>query len=63
MIVADKESERLRACMLKLGLTEIEAMNMLQDRGIISDLCVWIEDVANEDVDRAISFLTNETTK
>lgn len=34
----------------KLGRTECECMNALQDYGIISDNCVWWTDVGNQDV-------------
>jgi len=40
-----------------IRLDEIAAMNLLQDAGIVSDECVAIEDVANEDLERAIEFI------
>ena len=40
-----------------VGLDEIEAMNLLQDAGVVSDLCVGIESVATEDLERAIEFI------
>lgn len=38
-------------------LTETQAMNLLQDAGIISDNCVNIGDVAREDWERAEEYL------
>jgi len=35
----------------------VEAMNALQDVGVISDLCVKPEDVAAADVEKAIEYL------
>lgn len=35
-------------------------MNLLQEDGIISDLCVWAEDVADCDCGRAIEFLQRQ---
>jgi len=39
-------------------LNEIEAMNALQDAGIVSDLAVFACDVAECDCTSAIAFLT-----
>jgi hypothetical protein len=36
---------------------EIEAMNLLQSHGIISDNCVHASDVAEPDATRAVTFL------
>ncbi len=41
-----------------LDLTEDEAMNKLQDGGIVSDNCVSLEDIADGDVADACAFLS-----
>lgn len=41
----------------QLGLTETEAMNALQDSGIISDNCVWLPDIADADIQNAAEWL------
>lgn len=41
-----------------LSIGPVEAMNRLQDRGIISDNCVNIEDVAKDDQLRAMQWLS-----
>jgi hypothetical protein len=38
-------------------LNSVEAMNILQDEGIISDLCATPADVAEADIPKAIAFL------
>lgn len=38
----------------------MRAMNLLQDHGIISDLCVSTSSVARQDVPRAIEFLQSK---
>ena len=38
-------------------LSECQTMDFLQDEGIISDLCVMAEDVADSDQGAAIAFL------
>ena len=38
-------------------LNPVEAMNLLQDNGIVSDLAVTAHDVAIVDCERAIAFL------
>lgn len=40
-------------------LTSGEAMDMLQIHGVISDLCVTLDDIAEADLGNAIAFLTN----
>lgn len=40
--------------LLKFKVNEVAAMNMLQDRGVISDLCVTAHDVADVDCHTAI---------
>lgn len=39
---------------------ELEVMNVLQDAGIVSDNCITTEDVAEADVDRAVTYLKLE---
>lgn len=39
------------------GTNEADAMNALQDMGIVSDNCVWAKDVAEADCLQAIEFL------
>lgn len=41
----------------ELQISELDAMNMLQGNGIISDLCENACDVANADVPAAIKYL------
>lgn len=41
-----------------LSVSSVEAMNRLQDRGIVSDNCVNIEDVAKEDQLKAMQWLS-----
>lgn len=48
---------KVRKAAFDRNLSEIKAMNLLQDQGIISDLCVWITDIAEADCDRAEMFL------
>ncbi len=43
------------------GVDEVKSMNLLQTNGIISDLAVWAEDVAEVDCQRAIDFLKSLT--
>lgn len=52
----------LKKCIFNLNLSEVEAMNILQDNGIISDLCVWAKDIHDSDIPRAIEFLTKNQT-
>lgn len=52
-----EQTDSLLALLPDLKMTEIEAMNLLQGRGIISDLCVWIDDIDDNDVERARQFL------
>lgn len=47
----------LRETIASLNLTEFDAMNILQDAGIVSDLCVWASDVWKDDVEEAGLFL------
>ena len=39
------------------SLSETDAMNQLQDEGIVSDNCVTAEDVAAKDCPAAVGFL------
>lgn len=52
----------LRGTISGVHLPEIEAMNRLQDNGIISDLCVKLDDIAPVDVVRAVEFLLENQT-
>lgn len=47
----------LRQAIATAGLTEIEAMNCLTRGGKISDLCVTVDDVAVEDVPKAVRYI------
>ncbi len=47
----------LETFLLESGRDEIECMNLLQDRNIISSEAVWARDVANVDCLRAVKFL------
>lgn len=42
---------------IELQMTEVDAMNLLQNSGTISDLCVIAADVATGDVSSAIKYL------
>lgn len=39
------------------GINEIDAMNLLQGDGVISDNCIWVSDVANADCEKAVEYL------
>ena len=41
-----------------LSIDKVEAMNRLQERGIVSDNCRNLEDVAKEDQLRAMQWLS-----
>lgn len=45
------------------GYSEVTGLNLLQDNGIISDLCVWASDVAEVDIPKAIAFIYANTRK
>ena len=45
------------------GMSDNEGLNLLQDRGVISDLCVTVEDVATQDAERAVRWLMVEFGK
>lgn len=47
----------LEQYLIMAKLDPIDAMNQLQDAGIISDNCVWPQDVATGDCVKAIQFL------
>lgn len=44
-------------------INETEAMNYLQDHGIVSDNCVWAKDVADVDCERACKVLVSSFNK
>ena len=44
-------------------MSDNEGLNLLQDRGVISDLCVTVEDVATQDAERAVRWLMVEFGK
>lgn len=46
----------LRAIFRLRCFTVCEGMNWLQERGLVSDECVWPEDVAPSDVDRVLQM-------
>lgn len=50
----------LQRYLLETHRNEVEAMNWLQDRGLISDLCIGAEDVAEGDASRAVGELAHE---
>lgn len=47
----------LEKYLLSKRISPVEAMNRLQDFGIVSDNAVWPADVADVDCERAIKFL------
>jgi len=48
---------RLRNVLSIMGLSEVEAMNRLQNNGVISDNCVTIDDIADADMDAVMKYL------
>lgn len=52
-----KNGTTLAEWISKKGMDPVEAMNRLQEHGVISDNCVSLEDVAKADYERAIYFL------
>lgn len=50
--------EHLVTLIDRLGITETEAMNALQDAGIISDNCGFLADIADADIQTAAAWLT-----
>lgn len=50
----------VRAAMFSKELTEAQGMNALQDAGVISDLCVRLEDVHHSDHAKAIEYFRME---
>ena len=52
--------DQLQSLVSDLKLSEIDAMNMLQNHGIISDNCIMLSDIANDDIERAAEFLSLE---
>lgn len=56
----------LRQIIARLGMTECEAMDRLQDRGIVSDCAVHLADCAESDLQEAchrMDWRDLETTK
>ena len=45
---------------LACRLSENDALNLLQDRGVVSDLCLKLADVAEQDCPRAVGVLLLE---
>lgn len=41
-------------------LSESDALNLLQDRGAISDLCITLKDVPEADCPRAVAVLLDD---
>lgn len=56
---------KLQSAAADMEKTEVQAMNELQDAGVISDNCVTFADIATADVDKAVDFILfgNETGK
>lgn len=50
----------LRAYIQSTGQSEAHIMNLLQNHGIISDLCVTVDEIDNIDEQRAINWLKRE---
>jgi len=49
----------LETAIREIGMSSNLAMDLLQNHGVISDLCVHLEDIpAGEETDRAIRWLT-----
>jgi hypothetical protein len=51
----------LRRYLMKINMSEVEAMNHFQNHGIVSDNCVTIDDVAN--YARAMMWLHERRTE
>lgn len=47
----------------RLGLTDEAGLNLLTDQGLISDLCVLMPDIANEDAQKSLNWLRQQPTK
>jgi hypothetical protein len=41
----------------RLGWSPTQALNILQDRGIVSDNCVTFKDISEPDLTRAVKWL------
>ena len=52
-----KSQHQLAHAIQSLKITIHDGLNSLQKAGVISDNCVTIEDVADEDARRAVRFL------
>ena len=40
-----------------MGITELEAMNRIQEHGIVSDNAVWSSDMTREEQEKALEWL------
>ena len=49
--------KRLISELVRLGWSENKLMNTLQDRGLISDNCVTLRDIAENDAERVAKWL------
>lgn len=49
--------KRLLSELFRLGWSENKLMNTLQDRGLISDNCVTMKDIAESDAAKAAKWL------
>ena len=50
------EKAILREC-AAMDMTAVQAMNLLQNNGVVSDNCITHEDIADVDCPKAIEFL------
>lgn len=53
------KNELIKA-VLASRLSQNDALNLLQDHGAVSDLCLTIQDVAEADCPRAVAVLLDE---
>jgi len=44
----------------RLNLELVDGLNLLNEHGLVSDLCIGLGDVDNEDCDRCIEFLKQQ---
>lgn len=47
----------LELCLWQLDLEKPQALEMLQDAGVISDNCITIRDIAHADIPKAMAYL------
>lgn len=51
------QHRRLLEAFYAKSMTETQGMERLQDEGVVSDNCVWVEDIHWEDLPAATKFI------